>query len=465
MALLAIVLFTILITSCQEEAQEVIDPNTEEVITANSNVARLIERTTLRDGSSDNILDSTSCTSIVLPVTVIANGLEITIDSFEDFETLEEIFDEFEVDEDILELIFPITVVLADHTEVVVDDEDDFDDLVDDCIEFGDDDDIECLDFVYPITINVFNSDNQVADVVTFTNDEDLFDFFDDLEEEDVVSIEFPISVLLYDDTQVEINSLVELENLIEDVEDECDEDDDNDFDDEKVDPSDFIEVLIDGDWVITMFYDEDDETAEFNGFIFTFLEDGTVVAKAGNLEIHGVWEMESDDGELEFEMDFGDFSPFDELSEDWVVVQSDDTIIRLNEEDDDDDEKLTFERPDANGIPASELANILTDGLWEVALFEEDDDNDTDDYIGFTLDFEEDGGVVVTNGISNIDGAWSEVIVDGEDKLVLNFGNVAPFDEFNDDWEIVEVAENRVKLRDVSDEDDDTEVLIFERL
>ncbi|MEL7004204.1 MAG: hypothetical protein AAFN93_15905 [Bacteroidota bacterium] len=164
---LAMFLAVILVTGCQDEVEEVITPPPEEAITSNSNVANLITRTTLRDGSQDNILDSSSCTSIVLPISVIANGLEITIDSIADFVVLERIFDELDDDEDLLEFIFPITVILSDHSEIVINSEEELDNILEGCIEGGNDDDIECIDFNYPISVNIFDTNSQVAEVIT----------------------------------------------------------------------------------------------------------------------------------------------------------------------------------------------------------------------------------------------------------------------------------------------------------
>lgn len=469
MMLLSLVLLALLFTSCQNEEDDIIDPNDEEVITANSNLAKLIERTTLRDGSKDNILDSTSCVSVVLPVTVVANGLEIIIDSEEDFETLEAIFEELDDDEDILELLFPITVVLSDHAEIVINNEEELEELADECVEFGNDDDIECLDFVYPITLNVFDSVTQVAEVIIVTNDEDFFDFFDDPESTEIVSIEFPIAVLLFDSTQVEINNLKELENIIEDVEDECDEDDDNDFDDddEIADPTDFVVTLLNGDWAISLFLDDDDETAEFNGFVFTFLSDSTATATNGSTVISGTWSTGSDDGMLEFELNFGNDSPFDELAEDWKVLEFGENIIRLGD-DDDDDELLVFERPGSDGVGdpgAITLADTLTVGLWQVAFYEDSGEDETNDYNGFTLNFGRDSTVLATNGADNISGTWLETTDDGLDILILNFNGTAPFDDFNDDWVIVEVTVGRVELREESDDDEPADILVFEKL
>ncbi|NND88110.1 MAG: hypothetical protein HKM28_02560, partial [Flavobacteriaceae bacterium] len=95
-------------TSCQQEEQEYIDENNEETLTANSNLVLLMTQTSQNDGSFDDILDDNSCASIVLPVTVIANGQEVVINDEDDYDIVEDIFDESSTDTDTLEIQFPI---------------------------------------------------------------------------------------------------------------------------------------------------------------------------------------------------------------------------------------------------------------------------------------------------------------------------------------------------------------------
>ncbi|MBT8323402.1 MAG: hypothetical protein KJO94_07985 [Eudoraea sp.] len=111
---------TLLNSSCRQEESEFIEAPLEESLKANSNVASLLSKTAMKDGSDDNIIDNASCLSVQLPVTIIANGIEIVVDDPEDFETIEDIFDELEDDQDILEIIFPITLILSDFEEVVI---------------------------------------------------------------------------------------------------------------------------------------------------------------------------------------------------------------------------------------------------------------------------------------------------------------------------------------------------------
>ncbi|MDN5203905.1 hypothetical protein QQ008_21110 [Fulvivirgaceae bacterium BMA10] len=462
------VFFTLLaVSACQKEVNEITEPPPEEVLDPDSAVVSLIRQTTLLDGSGDNILDGSSCIKIVLPVTVEIKGIEIILDSEEDFEIIEEIFDEFENDIDELSFLFPISIVLADHTELRIENEDELEDIIKDCVENGDDDDIECIDFKYPFSVSVFNTNNQVADVITFENDKQLHDFLEALEKEDLVAINFPITLILSDSTEIVVNSNDALEDVIEDAIDDCDEDDDNDHNDDDADDTELRKVLIDGKWVITQFFDGADETSLFENFTFKFNENGTVVVWNDSKELVGEWESDGDDGTLELELDFDDDSPFDELNEDWDLIEFDGSIIRLKHKDDNDDvvDLLTFERPsnDGGGDDSPSLSEVIIQGEWEVAKYLDSGENETSDFNDFVLVFKENGTIVVTKGDDTIEGTWSVKTDDGVKKFVLNFENV-PFNEFNDDWDIVSVTETRVEVRDVSGGDNSVDTLVLER-
>lgn len=322
-----------ILSSCQQEADETILPIPAEAFTANSTEADFIRRTTLRDGSSDNILDSASCVALIFPVTVIVNGEQIVVSNENDLKYVERILDEADDDEDEVNIVFPVTVILADHTEMVVENEDAFENLMEDCIEGGDDDDIECIDFVFPVKLTVYNTNNQVSEVITLNNDSQLYDFIESLEDDELVSFKFPVVMQLVDGTEITLNDNEELEDAIEDSSDDCDEDDDNDFDDDDVDDSNLVATLLSGSWEVDYFFDEADETSEFENFTFTFNADGTALATDGVTEVEGTWATYGDDGELELDLDFGEDSPFDEIMEDWGVFEFNDTEIVLKDD------------------------------------------------------------------------------------------------------------------------------------
>ncbi|MFT5891979.1 MAG: hypothetical protein ACI9Y7_002086, partial [Dokdonia sp.] len=120
-----ILIFLLLIigVSCQQEESEIITPDSEEVINANSNLALLLLQTTLNDGSQDDILDNASCIEINLPVSVTVNNELIIINTLNDITLVEDNINASDTDDDIIEISFPITITLSDHTEVIVSNE------------------------------------------------------------------------------------------------------------------------------------------------------------------------------------------------------------------------------------------------------------------------------------------------------------------------------------------------------
>jgi hypothetical protein len=275
----------------------------------------------------------------VLPVTIQIKGIEIILDSREDFKTVERILDELDDDNDDKIIInFPIKVVLADYSELILYDDDDLDDLMEQCNEGSFDDDIECIDFKYPLSISIYDSKNQLSDVLTFNDNKSLYRFIDNLDDDDYASFNFPITLLQSDGTELLINNYDHLEDMLEDAIDDC-EDDDLD----EVDNNDFVAILTEGNWKITNNMEDDkDETARYNGYVFTFYANGIVTAEKDGVILQGSWETEGEDSTLELELDFPDDSPLDELDEEWDVWEFDGSIIRLK----DDGDYLTFERP-----------------------------------------------------------------------------------------------------------------------
>ena len=93
-------------TACQEEFEELPGENEPQAIMASSSTAKLVENTVTNDGSFDNIVDGSSCFNVRFPYEVEVNGFRLTIEALEDLDTIEDIFDSIEDDEDILEIIF-----------------------------------------------------------------------------------------------------------------------------------------------------------------------------------------------------------------------------------------------------------------------------------------------------------------------------------------------------------------------
>jgi len=159
--------------SCQTEVLEVTETDEETLIAPNSTLAYLMQFTATNDGSVDNIMDETNCFSVNLPVTIIVNDITITINTLEDLALIEDIFNEFDADDDILEFLFPIIIILNDYDEIVIENEDQLEAFIEQCVN-DEEEVIECIDFQYPISFSVYNTDFQIIETLVIENDRQL---------------------------------------------------------------------------------------------------------------------------------------------------------------------------------------------------------------------------------------------------------------------------------------------------
>ncbi len=339
-------------SSCREEEFAFEGTPPEQSLQADSNVANLLFRTTLNDGSTDNILDQASCFSIDLPVTVIANGTEITIEEKEDLDEIEVIFEEFDDDADTLEIVFPVTITFSDYTEEMVSSTEELENFAATCPEENeDDDDIECIDIVYPLTLSIFNPTTELFDTVSFENDQMLNDFIEQLDEDDVVNIEFPITLVLTDDTELEIGDLEQLENTIEGFIEACDEDDDNDFDDDNCNDC-SVEQLQAAfaecpDFGVNKFsLNGQNLKSQYDDLAFDFQEDGNVTASSNTESFTGTWSATGSGNDIIMVIDIVDL---DDFNLEWTLNRILDTPGRT---------KITLHEGDGNVLRFQDACN-----------------------------------------------------------------------------------------------------------
>jgi len=455
-----------LLNSCQTE-QVIIKDSEGQTLESMSPLADLVYQTTLKDGSTDNIIDNSSCITVVLPVTVIANGIELVISTSDDYKLIERIFDESTTDTDVLEIIFPIKVVLPDFSELEVSDYDELEDITEDCLEGGEDNDIECLDFKYPISISVYNSNSQTSDIVTIHNDEELNEFIDELEDSQVFSFSFPITMLLSDSTEFVVDTNEELEELIDEVGDSCDEDDDDDYDDDDADTSELFDIMMSSAWVVTYYNDTTDHTAAFDSSIFIFQEDENAHVVLGDLFIEGEWELYGNTGALELELEYDYDYPFNLFDDkDWLVADFDQSFIDLIYISEDSiTYQVRFEATDYQGIPQSTIADFIIDGDWQIALYKKDSVDETSNFADFLIDFTSDHKIIYSDGVSTHEGSWEETIESEEHQLSLEFGSVEHFEKLNEEWDVISYTEVRVELVYSDSDSGTTAQLVLEKI
>ena len=106
-----------------------------------------------------------------------------------------------------------------------------------------------------------------------------------------------------------------------------------DDNDDDNGVPSAVATNLKSGTWRITTYVDNsNDETADFNGFNFTFNNGGTVSAVNNVLTVTGTWSTGTDDSQSKLDLDFAgsSLSNFLEISEDWEILSQSSTQVSL---------------------------------------------------------------------------------------------------------------------------------------
>jgi hypothetical protein len=333
--LLLFLLFLMLFSACQEEVVEVTEPDNEETIAPNSNLANLMRNVASNDGSGDNIIDYANCLEVALPVTVTANGVTITIESITDYDALETILDAFTNDGDEVEITFPITIIFNDYSELVINNQDELEAQIENCNdEDEEDDDIECIDFQFPITISMYNTGFQVLDTVTINDDEALYAFIENLDGGVLASINFPVTMVLANGDTVVVENNAEMEAAIEAAEDTCDEDDDYDWNDDDIEDCDVnlteLELHLLECNITASTYDTSGNILDENYLMFDANGEVTVNGEPAVTEF-GSWSLlETGSG---YTLTIGGLSTFDLLNGEWLLFGCDEDAFIFSQE------------------------------------------------------------------------------------------------------------------------------------
>ena len=345
--ILYIFFVVLLLVNCRKETYELVEGPKDKNLESDSNIANLLQRTALNDGSLDNIIDKANCFTVQLPITVVANGEEIQIISVSDYDLIEGIFNASNSDQDVLNIEFPITIIEDNFIETVVNSQTELSTLANTCNgENIDDDDIECIDFVYPITVSIYNKTSELTDRISILSDKQLYSFIEDLNENLVVNVGFPINVVFSDGTFIEISDLVVLETTIDLVKDTCDEDDDYDFNDDNeeeeeesmsVSQEDFNDLLIACKWTIEEFeFDGQNLSSDYNSYVFKFNLDGTISDENSGSNSIGTWTITSNNDNLILHIIMDSLT---ELNAEWVLheinLEDDGTRLEIEKSED----------------------------------------------------------------------------------------------------------------------------------
>ncbi|WP_308990505.1 hypothetical protein QLS71_003370 [Mariniflexile litorale] len=317
-------------TSCQDEidSENGQNPNTNN---SESETASNLERTSMYDGSFDDFLDGTSCSSILLPVVATVNGTQVSIISQSDYQVVLNILGEFTNDNDTVTLQFPLSVRLSNYTEVVVANQSEFNAIIDACetAEATGKDAISCLDIDFPITILTYSLNFEQTGSVVIETEQQLYAYVNNMDNTQLFAVNYPITATLSDSTTVTLTSDLDLKASIndclgiEDTEAEAETQANN-----------LETILINGSFKVQSFINTGiNKTSDYANYTIDFANDLSCVAKdkvntlANNIE--GTYKVTSET-EVYLNLTFAGNATFNLLNSKWEVTSFSNTSISL---------------------------------------------------------------------------------------------------------------------------------------
>ncbi|NND61856.1 MAG: hypothetical protein HKN48_01550 [Flavobacteriaceae bacterium] len=196
----AVLAFAMIMMSCQKEELTVVETQEETTISTDAQLLSLVQSVASHDGSFDDVVDGASCFSIDFPYICQVNGEQYTVTSPTDLEDYT-MYDE-------LIPVFPVSITFADHTQMKVASYEQLMALSVECAD-GDlwNDRITCIDFEYPVTLSLFNTDNSDFQTLVFNHDRDTFVGIRDIETQIIATLNYPITVQLENGERITITS------------------------------------------------------------------------------------------------------------------------------------------------------------------------------------------------------------------------------------------------------------------
>lgn len=320
-------LLLLFLSGCQQEVLQIEKPDPSKTLTSDSELLDLFQEIATQDGSFDDLLDQSSCIILQLPLRVSFQGKTLEIKTAQDILELENTIREKQLNVQTIRLMYPVRAVMADYSEQILNNKGELQRLSLAC----EDQDIECVDFDYPLTVATYNTTNQVSENREINNDREFYYFLETIDEQKVVSIEFPVKLKLANGSEQIVTTNEELLHAIMSNKDSCDEEDNKSFDPSNTDHE-LEEILVAYGWQIDRYVHQADSSEYFKDYSFWFNAEGTITVGTSNEEQLGEWEIEQEDSDTELELEFEEEVKM--LSEKWKVLTYDTQQVKLQSED-----------------------------------------------------------------------------------------------------------------------------------
>ena len=112
-----------------------------------------------------------------------------------------------------------------------------------------------------------------------------------------------------------------------------------------------------------------------------------------------------------------------------------------------------------------SSVKSKISDNSWKVSYYWDKDKDETYKFQGMAFLFESDQTIDVTFSGGSESGNWLyDTSSSSHDHFIITLPDKDPFDELNDDWEVIRITDSIIELKDISGSGG-TEYLTFVRI
>jgi len=129
---------------------------------------------------------------------------------------------------------------------------------------------------------------------------------------------------------------------------------------------------------------------------------------------------------------------------------------------------------PNDNSQEIAEITSTAESGIWRITSYMDSGQDETNDFAGYNFTFGTDGVLTANNGSTTMTGTWSVTDSNSSDdsssdddidfNMFFPVSDSNPFEDLNDDWDMVSHTSNRFELMDVSGGNGGTDTLILEK-
>lgn len=197
------------------------DNNDNKKETINDNLTNLLLRMSANDTSNDTTLNANACFEIVLPVTVITNGQQLQINTEADYQLIQDANNASDDDDDSIDFIYPINIQFQNYQMQQINNLQELAVAYNTCSSM-EMDILDCIDIVYPISLNTYDENSTLVNTNTIQNDQELYTFFSLVQPNNIIEFDYPFSLTNTNGETFSVNSNEELETVLENAVANC---------------------------------------------------------------------------------------------------------------------------------------------------------------------------------------------------------------------------------------------------